>query len=202
MHSQWTQCVFWVAAFAVAFLKTDVAAKCPSLPDQRSEFVKTKFNPALLTGVWYEHRYIDIAQIGAECQILNGTYEANSLAMDFAVKYDGIPFTIVELYNETKIPGYYIKRAKMPGSKLLEFPTVIVDVKAPADGTDYTRLTMSSCVMKLDLPITELVFATRVKNESQAIIEEMEAVARKQGVQWDEKKLKAVDWTKRACANL
>ena len=56
--------------------------------------------------------------------------------------------------------------------------------------------------MKLDLPITELVFATRVKNESQAVIEEMEAVARKQGVEWNEKELKTVDWTKPACANL
>lgn len=61
--------------------------------------------------------------------------------MAFAVKYGPIPFTITELYSPHGEVGYYIKRAKMPGAKLLELPTVVVDVTMGANGL-YETMTL------------------------------------------------------------
>ena len=75
------------------------------------------FDPARLTGFWYEHAYIDIAQVGSSCQTLNSTYDAASglISMPFAVKYGPIPFTIVELY--TPFPNATSTKAYVTGGE-------------------------------------------------------------------------------------
>ena len=93
-------------ASAVALLSTlsvvrSEGATCPDLLSERSDYIKTSFDPKYMEGIWYEHNYIDIAQAGSSCQRLNGTYfdETKVLNMDFSVKYGPLPFTITEIYN-------------------------------------------------------------------------------------------------------
>ena len=93
-------------------LLAGASASCPDITKFRSKTMAASFDPARLTGFWYEHAYIDIAQVGSSCQTLNSTYDAASglISMPFAVKYGPIPFTIVELYtpfpNATSTKAY------------------------------------------------------------------------------------------------
>lgn len=181
---------------------------CPDILSERSDFVKASFDPTKLVGLWYEHNYIDIAQVGATCQTLSGNFETSSeiLTLNFSVLYNGIPFKIDELYypasnKSDAFRGYYIKRVDAPGSKLLELPTVIVDVTLSSDGSRYTTLTMVSCVVKLELIISELLFVTRLKMEDPAVLQSMQETARELGVVWDPSQLKTVNWTLPACTN-
>ena len=115
---------------------------------------------------------------------------------DFKVDYGPIPFTIVEQYSKGDAVGLYSKTAKMPGSKLLTLPTVIVDVQADFDGNPYDRIILYSCLDVLDaVPIVELVFITRVKSPSDTYLAAMEKTARDLGVSWDSTKLKVTDQT-------
>merc|ERR1712032_1043605 len=167
-----------------------VVGQCPSLNPLRSDFVQQSFDPSKLDGFWYEHAFIDIAQLGASCQTLNSTYDSASgkISMDFRVKYIGelIPFTINEVYTPVlaKVPGQYIKQANMPGGSLLQLPTVVVDVN---DGGDdkYDAMTLYSCLDRIG-PISdpwgnhidELVFATRQPTIDGATLDAMKEKAR------------------------
>lgn len=55
-----------------------------------------------------------------------------------------------------------LKHVAFPGGKLLQLPTVIVDVQESADGSSYDTATIYSCLDPLDVAeIPELVFAGR-----------------------------------------
>ena len=138
-------------------------ASCPAdLTALRSDFVASSFTPDMLDGFWYEHAFIDVAQVGASCQTLNATHDAaGAVSMDFKVRYGPIPFTIVELYTpqNASVPGWFIKNAQMPGGKLLNLPTVAVDVHTYG-GED--TMTLYSCIAPLHAAqVNELVFASR-----------------------------------------
>merc|ERR1711988_934197 len=107
-----------------------IDSACPDLESMRSESVISHFDPAQLTGFWYEQAFMDIAQVGASCPTLNSTRtESDVVSMDLKVKYGFIPFTITELYTPEGTPGIYNKNAKMPGGGLLNLATVVVDVQ-------------------------------------------------------------------------
>ena len=198
------------SAFIVILASTTAAnaSKCPDITTQRSEFVKNQFDASLLVGLWYEHMYIDIAQLGASCERLNATYNdaTGVVTSDFIVKYGELPFSITEVYTppvNNTIKGYYVKTVKEPGSKFLQIPTVVSDVQmlSSSSSSTYDTLILTSCVEKLGEAIRELVFATRKKNESSELLGHMENTARSLGIQYTEKQLKQVDWSKKICDN-
>jgi hypothetical protein len=173
-------------------------ASCPvDLTALRSDFVASSFTPDMLDGFWYEHAFIDVAQVGASCQTLNATHDAaGAVSMDFKVRYGPIPFTIVELYTpqNASVPGWFIKNAQMPGGKLLNLPTVAVDVHTYG-GED--TMTLYSCIAPLHAAqVNELVFASRSPMLDAATLDAMKAAAKTAGVVWDDSKLKPVDHSK------
>lgn len=87
----------------------------------------------------------------------------------------------------------YIKRAKAPGSKLVELPSVFVDVTSPTTAatsstaaTTYDTMTIYSCVEKLGVTVTELILAGRTPAPpNPSSVEHMAQLARAQGAMWD-----------------
>ena len=96
----------------------------------------------------------------------------------------------------------YLKTVKEPGSKFLQIPTVVSDVQflSGSESSSYDTVILTSCVEKLGEAIHELVFATRKKNESTTLLNQMENTAKGLGIEW--KTLKQVDWTKKVCEKL
>ena len=194
----------------VTMVATGLSGKCPDITKYRSTYVENKYDPDLMTGLWYEHMYIDIAQVGASCARLNATYnESNGvLTSDFEVQYGDLPFTITEVYTPPEngtMKGYYVKTVKEPGSKLLPIPTVVSDVQffsASKTSKTYDTVILTSCLEKLGMAIHEIVFATRNKFENSSILSAMENTAKSLGIEYNEKALKRVDWTKKICKNL
>eukprot|EP00040_Diaphanoeca_grandis_P043779 m.10243 g.10243 ORF g.10243 m.10243 type:complete len:200 (+) comp8200_c0_seq1:80-679(+) len=174
-------------------IPSTTADLCPNVTTYRSQYVQESFEPSLLSGLWYEQAYIDIAQILSKCQTMNASYSNTTgiIDIDFKVDYGPIPFTIVEVYTpiNSATKGYYIKEARMPGAQFLQLRTAVVDVghngMAP-----YTTMTLYSCVNKLGIKVPELVFATRDRTPNATVLAEMEKTARSLGVQWDDKNLK------------
>jgi hypothetical protein len=197
-----------------AFLATLPAAlsQCPALPPLRSDSIQQGFDPSKLDGRWYEHAYIDIAQVGASCQILDSTFtpDDQKVTMDFKVKYIGqlLPFTIKEVYSpageesEEPLPGVYNKNAAMPGGSLLTLPTVVVDAGEGQDGL-YDYVILYSCLDRLG-PITdpwgqhvdEIVIATRDRSIDADLLESLKAKAHAQGVVFKDTDLQMVDHSK------
>ena len=190
-----------ISLLITTLLATTVAA-CPDLTKYRSSNVLKSFEPSRMTGLWYESAFIDIAQVGATCQTLNTTYNETSgrMTMPFAVKYGPIPFTIVELYDPQNEKGMYLKHVNMPGGKLLQLNTVIVDATAKDDTSPYDTVTMISCV-SVGISVNEVIFAQRVPLDETNLptLRTMETVARGLGASWDEKSLKLVNRTKEKC---
>ena len=55
------------AAFLPQF-ENAMNGKCPAdMTAFRSDKVVNSFDPAMTDGLWYEHAFIDIAQVGASC---------------------------------------------------------------------------------------------------------------------------------------
>jgi hypothetical protein len=175
------------------------AAACPDLARMRTARVVEGFDGAKLEGpaLWYEHAFIDIAQIGATCQTLGVRYSKSThdVSMDFRVTYGKLPFTIVEDYAANRsIPGLFTKEAEMPGAGLLKLPTVVVDVgTAPGAGGQYSSMILYSCAMKLGLPIIELVIATRQPTISPPELQALLEVAKQQEIRWKPGELKLVN---------
>jgi hypothetical protein len=156
----------------------------------------------------YEHAYIDVAQAGARCQTLNSTFEPPNqkkpvpglVKMAFSVDYITGPFTIIEDYSPTKenITGVYDKNAEPPIGKyqfggLATLPTVVVDVQLAPNGQEYSTMTLYSCTAPLGATeVTELIFATREPTVDPTVLEAMIAVAKKQGIIWNDSDLKNV----------
>ena len=86
---------------------------CPDITAYRSDSILKSFQASKLTGLFYEHAYIDIGQVGAKCQTLNSTYNPSTdkLSMGFHVEYATGPFTMVEIYTpmNASVQGYYKK---------------------------------------------------------------------------------------------
>merc|ERR1711920_1006216 len=123
-----------------------------------------------MRGLWYEHGYHDIAQVGASCQTLNGTFDSSTgtLHTDFAVIYGLLPFTIEEIYEphdgkSSLATGVFRKSVKapfnLPGGHLVGLPTSIVKATVSADKSQYETVVMYSCVPVLG--VEEIVIATR-----------------------------------------
>jgi hypothetical protein len=143
-------------------------------------------------------------QIGASCPTLNVTPTGSgNFTAPFSVKYGPIPFTINEVYaavSTTLLPGMFIKTCRVPGGQFLQLPTAVVDTALDATGAIYERLTMYSCIDILGaIPIVELAFFTRSASWDAAVQSDMESIARKVGVTWDEKQLNYVDRSKQKC---
>ena len=158
-----------------------VTGSCPDLASLRSSRVLAAgFSAAALSGMWYEQAFVDVAQLGASCQTLNGTASADgTLSVDFAVTYLGraVPFTMAEVYEpNTSHAGLYTKHALVPGGKLLRLPTVVVDVTAEA-------YVLFSCLeLPLLPPLTELVVATRTRRANETLVQSRLALAARLGV--------------------
>eukprot|EP00928_Gymnodinium_smaydae_P029093 TRINITY_DN2200_c0_g1_i1.p1 TRINITY_DN2200_c0_g1~~TRINITY_DN2200_c0_g1_i1.p1 ORF type:complete len:238 (+),score=18.18 TRINITY_DN2200_c0_g1_i1:46-714(+) len=191
-----------------------VSAGCPALPSLRSDAVKQDFDPAKLSGLWYEHAYFDIAQVGAACQTLNASFnsEDQKVTMDFSVRYLGrlVPFTIKEIYtprgesgsSEQPIPGLYSKNVDEPGGKWLTLPTVVVDVGHEVDGK-YDFMILYSCLDQLgsvNIPfgakLHALTIATREDTIDPKFLDALITTAHAQGVVFDDKSLNYVDHSK------
>ena len=181
-------------------LLSAVEGGCPNLSSYRSDNILSGFDPERLTGLWYESAFIDIAQVGASCQMLNATYDPESgrITNPFSVKYGPLPFTIVELYDPLNATGMYLKHVNMPGGKLLKLETVMVDATAPNATTPYETLTMISCVDVAGIEVQEVIFAMRAPLDSgnHATLEKMESTAKALGAKWDDSKLKEVSFEK------
>lgn len=140
-------------------------SNCPELAALRTVHVSSLSSEQIahaLDGFWYEHGYIDPAQVGARCQTLNATIRGPSwttgrVDMDFSVKYGSVPFTITESYApNAELSGVFLKReTTFPGGKLLQLPTVVVDVSP-------TSYILFSCLqLPLVPPVHEIVVASR-----------------------------------------
>lgn len=200
----------------VPFLSAAAGDRCPDVQTFRSSNITDgSFDPLKVNGLWYELAYHDPAQIGSTCQTLNSSLDTatGKLVMPFSVKYGPIPFTIVEEYSPTSEVGVYSKIALPPvsgeasraasalalsrlgrragGGDTLTLPTVFVDVTTSSSGaSEYETMTLYSCVQVDDDHIaTELIFASRDKDATDETLDEMEAVARAQGVEWDDEDL-------------
>ena len=180
---------------ALLAVVTAHSASCPAnIEDFRTAAVKNNFEPSMLDGQWYEHAYIDIAQVGASCPTFNNTHDEATgvISMALSVKYTIVPFTITEVYTpyNATTRGWYAKRAKMPGGQLLTLPTVVVDATADT-------MTLYSCINPLHAAqVNELVFASRSRTIDDATLESMKSVAKTAGVVWDDASLKRVDHSK------
>merc|ERR1711998_285197 len=174
---------------------------CPDITSFRSPSIQSSFDPSKLAVKWYEHAYIDIAQVGTSCQTLDVSYaqDTGEVTMDFSVKYGFIPFTITENYTPVAgsldVRGYYNKNAAMPGGSLLTLPTVVVDATESEDGSTYESMTLFSCAADPHgiADVRELVFATRSKSISADELASLEATARALGVPFKTAELKSVD---------
>jgi|MDSY01.1.fsa_nt_gb lipocalin len=180
------------------------SSACPDITSLRSSNITSNFSPEMLEGVWYELAYQDPAQIGSTCPSLNATVDAKTgiMTAPFSVKYGPIPFTIVEEYSPTSEVGIYGKVALPPtgprvqqhplsaAKATLTLPTVFVDVTtASSSSTHYDTMTLYSCLEVDGAAVTELVFASRSQTSDPDTLASMEAIARAQGVQWDNETL-------------
>jgi len=199
----------------LSFIAVVSAASCPDLPSMRSDEVKSSFNPELMHGGMFQQAYIDIAEIGARCPVMNTTFDATSgiLSTRFKVHYGPLPFTIVENYyprnatgphksktpDENPILGFYTKEVNMPGASLLTLPTVFVDAQPNANKTHYHHVTQFTCTVKLDLEVKELQFQAETSELSTWELLQMESVALKLGVPFEQKDLHVLNRTKLHC---
>lgn len=136
----------------------------------------------------------------------------------FAGTKHPLPFTIVEEYFPTGDVGRYDKIALPPfttrasarahakasrgedapvtAAQTLTLPTVFVDVTAASMEASYNTMTLYSCLEVAGIAVAEeLIFASRDPNASDDVLAAMEDVARSQGVDWEEDKLKRTDYS-------
>ena len=93
--------------------------------------------------------------------------------------------------------GLFVKRLSRPVGRILQLPTVVVDVGAEAAAPmPYNTLTLFSCATPFPgVVLRELVFVARRPEPDSAVLERMKAVARAQGLDWNDRQLKLVDRT-------
>merc|ERR1711988_1475106 len=111
---------------------------------------------------------MDVAQAGASCPTL--------------------PFTITEIYTPESVSGLYNKNAAMPGGKLLNLATVVVDVQP-----EY--MILFSCIDVAITHVTEVVIATRQRTPGQEAVANITSTAHALGVPFADKDLSRVNWS-------
>eukprot|EP00041_Stephanoeca_diplocostata_P009453 m.145814 g.145814 ORF g.145814 m.145814 type:complete len:205 (+) comp17743_c0_seq3:293-907(+) len=175
------------------------SAACPELAPLRTNVVTNSFVPEKLSGLWYEWAYTDPAQIGSSCQTLNASLKPDGIVdMAFRVTYGKIPFTIVEIYTPTNTSGkgIYIKRAQAPGSKLLELPSVFVDVTGGDGDEPYDTMSIFTCATKVGIEVKEVILAGRTPSPpNNTAVGDMEQVLVQQQVPVDVATLKRTNRT-------
>lgn len=159
-------------------------AACPNLASLRSQAVSASFSAPLAAGLWYENRYTDLAQIGARCQMMNKTAQADgSIAEDYKVYYGNLPFPLPLYYNAT--PGELgVSSRYMTLFPFLQFPSVVVDIDAPQGNGSYSALTEYLCWDALGVDYVEVRISTRQPSPPPAYLDALEARARALGVSW------------------
>ena len=181
----------------LAFAAAAAAAfdDCPDLAPLRTSRVAAMAPAdvaAALSGFWYEHGYIDIAQVGASCQTTNGTVDdaAGHVSMDFAVKYGRIPFHITEAYAPEAASGVFVKTAaSVPGGDLIKLPTALVDVSPDA-------YILFSCLKEPLLPpVRELVIAGRTSSMDDDTFAKLIGIAEAQQVPFNASEVHRVNHT-------
>jgi len=192
---------FTICLVALVVGSANSGCSCEAVARLRSEAVQKNFDPALMTGFWYEHSFIDPAQVGASCQTLNATFNpgTNILSTDFSVLYGSQPFTIVERYapEDSMKKGVYKKYVDIPfgipGGSLVKLPTAVVMAELSPDGSRYDSVVLSSCSGFLITTIQELVIASRKPSMDEQQLRVLLQAAREQGVNFQEADLQHVD---------
>lgn len=170
----------------LSIVTTLVECKCPNLPSLRSAAVRAGFSAPKATGVWYENRYTDLAQIGASCQRMNKTAAAdsNSISETYEVYYGSLPFSLPLFYNATPNERGVSSRY-MTLFPEVQFPSVVVDfdVDTASNGT-YTALVEYLCWEVLGLDYVEVRISTREPAPLPSYLDSLEARAKALGVAW------------------
>jgi hypothetical protein len=168
---------------------------CPNLAALRSPVVASgHFNFTMLSGLWYEQAFMDIAQAAASCQKLDFDVHDGVPVAAFSVKYGFLPVSITQVFAPTDEAGVYLKHAQIPGGMLLKIPTVVVDATADT-------LTLFSCrdfegISPGISPFKELVVATRHPSPSSDVVDDKLAEAQKLGVPFERTEVSLVDQSK------
>jgi hypothetical protein len=170
-------------ALLVVWVLPSLAA-CPSLAALRSKAVSTSFSAPFTSGLWYENRYTDLAQIGARCQMMNKTAQADgSISEDYKVYYGNLPFPLPLYYNAT--PGELgVSSRYMTLFPFLQFPSVVVDFDVSQGNGTYSALIEYLCWDVLGIDYVEVRISTRMPSPPPAYLDALEARARALGVSW------------------
>lgn len=165
-------------------------ARAWSCPDDitvyRTDAVVESFDPAKVSGLWYEQAYIDFAQVGESCQVFNNTFLGDDEGVDqkFHVKYGIIPYTLPLHYDILDEPGVFDRYAMYPGGQWLKFPSIAVDYTTDAEG-NYDTLSEYLCYSLLGIEYVEIRLSTREASVTSDVIESMENVLVAQGIVYD-----------------
>jgi hypothetical protein len=168
-------------------------ARCPDLPALRSTYILNSFNVSLISGVWYEAAFQDLAQVDSSCPtVINTIPSSDSATSDgftqqFKVNYGPIPFDLKSVYTPANMTGNNIGlyQRTLQSFDLFPLPSVIADVKVdPATGA-YTALTDYLCTSVLGMLYVEVRFLFRVPNTSGTDIMAMVERAAALGLKWE-----------------
>uniref|UniRef100_A0A7S2NIK0 Lipocalin/cytosolic fatty-acid binding domain-containing protein n=1 Tax=Zooxanthella nutricula TaxID=1333877 RepID=A0A7S2NIK0_9DINO len=161
----------------------------------------------MMQGLWYEHRYMDLAQVFASCQTLNATVlgtglQAGTMLVEFSVRYGPVPFSLRERYAPGDPPerGVFTKTVDLPGGAWIPLRTAVVDVGPAGPGGRYGSAAVYSCWASPVGPVAELLFVTRDPVPDEPELARLESVARLQGVPFGRADLRDVDHSR--CAAL
>jgi len=163
----------------LAFLRLQIDAGCPELATLRSDTVTSSLNLELLQGEWFEMAYQDPAQIGTSCQHINNTAQGDSIIQRFSCQYGKIPFSQQYIYDPQADLGVYTKH--LVNSKLLELPTVVVDVYTDPEGEEYQYMTEFTCI-SVGITETELRFLSRSRTVNSTQLDIMKQAALSLGI--------------------
>ena len=123
----------------------------------------------------------------------------SSISLRYASK--SLPFTLTELYTPTglnstgpMVRGLYTKRAQVPGGKMLQLPTVVVDHLEYPMHPEQTYYILFSCKDLHPLPpVRELVIATRALTVDSSVVDGALQVASDLGVPFRRSEVKLAD---------
>ena len=130
------------SGFVLSALVVSVTARgCPAdLGSMRSPYVASSYEPAKLSGFFYEVAFEDIMQKGETCQCFNETVVETGISEQFGFTYNQ-PGSSSVFFESTDVPGVYMKYM---GSSATALPTVVVDVTLGTDGS-YETVTEYTC---------------------------------------------------------
>jgi hypothetical protein len=152
------------SALLFAALATPAVARgCPKdMSSLRSSLVESSFEPAKMSGFFYEVAYEDIMQKGETCQCFNETVAADGINEQFGFTYSN-PGSSSVFFENTDTAGVYLKYM---GSSTSGMPTVVVDVTENADG-NYETVTEYTCSDDGKTTYEEIKIGARTPSVSQ-----------------------------------